>query len=138
MSRLPDVDLTVLVQAAAEGSVNSRAAHHGGPAWVDLAPGAQNSVREVALPFMFHGSKALAGLGYFKARQVGAGSEIAGCTSGALLRVMRLSDGGGWVYERMSGDTWVYGGHYANSERLLERYPAEEYVLTLLYPGDQS
>ena len=73
---LADHDLSVLVDAAAAGAVNSRAAHHGGPSWDDLDAGDKNDVREAALPFIFHGTKALEVLGYTKPRTVASSREI--------------------------------------------------------------
>jgi hypothetical protein len=67
--RIDDHDLTEMVQAAASGSVNSRANLHGRPAWDDLPAGDKNAVRELALPFIFHGTKALHELGYRKPDQ---------------------------------------------------------------------
>lgn len=70
MSTLNDHELTVLVEAAASGAVNSRAAHHGGPDWEQLDAGDKNAVREHALPFIHHGTKALDELGYSKPRVI--------------------------------------------------------------------
>lgn len=63
-----DYDLTVIVESAASGAVDSRAALLGSKTWSDYDAMSKNGVREVALPFLFHGSKALADLGYRKPR----------------------------------------------------------------------
>lgn len=63
-----DHELTVLVEAAASGASNSRVAIHGGVLWEALDPATKNNYREAALPFIFHGVKALAELGYSKPR----------------------------------------------------------------------
>lgn len=76
MSTLNDHDLTVLVEVAASGAVNSRAAHHGGPDWEAMDAGAKNAVREHALPFIYHGTQALEDLGYSKPRTVMSSAEM--------------------------------------------------------------
>lgn len=73
---LTDYDLTVLVETAASGAVNSRAAHHGGPEWEALDPAGKNAVREHALPFIFHGAKALEDLGFTRPRTVMSSREM--------------------------------------------------------------
>ena len=76
MNRLPDHDLSVLVEAAAEGSTNSWAAHRGSTQWDDMTAGQKNLVRETALPFIYHGTKALAELGYQKPRTIRTLDEL--------------------------------------------------------------
>ncbi|MGO4143695.1 hypothetical protein AB4Y77_01305 [Paenarthrobacter sp. YAF11_1] len=74
--RLTDHELTVCCEAAAEGVVTSRAGHAGGPAWNDLTASQKNNVREQALPFIFHGTKALADLGYWKSPTITTAEEL--------------------------------------------------------------
>lgn len=64
---MDDHTLTMMVDAAAEGVVNSQAQWKGGPTWDELDAGQKNSVREAALPFIYHGTKVLASLGWSKA-----------------------------------------------------------------------
>lgn len=73
---LNDHELTVLVEAAACGAVNSRAAHHGGSDWDHLDAADKNAVREHALPFVFHGTRALEDLGFTKPRTVVTVAEL--------------------------------------------------------------
>lgn len=75
-NRLNDYELIVLVDAAASGTVNTRAAHHGGDAWADLDAGDKNTVREAALPYIFHGTKALADLGWERRQTINTREEL--------------------------------------------------------------
>lgn len=74
--RLTDHELTVCCEAAAEGVVNSRAGHAGGPTWEQLTASQKNNVREQALPFIFHGTKALADLGFWKSPTITTAKEL--------------------------------------------------------------
>lgn len=74
-----DHELTVLVEAAAEGAVNSQAASHGTTGWAELDGGMKNQVRERALPFIFHGMKTLHDLGYSKPRVIETIEELDQC-----------------------------------------------------------
>ena len=85
MNRLPDYALEVLTNAAAEGTVNARASHAGTPAWDELTPGQKNGVRESALPFIFHGTKALATLGYRKPRTITTIEEVDSLPAGSVV-----------------------------------------------------
>lgn len=76
LERLNDHELTVCVETAAEGVINSRAKHTGGPTWDKLSPAQKNTVREQALPFIFHGTKALADLGYWKSPTITTAEEL--------------------------------------------------------------
>ena len=71
-----DYDLTVLVDAAAEGSTNSRANLTGSNRWDELDGRQKNLIREAALPFIYHGMKALEGLDYKKPRTITTPAEI--------------------------------------------------------------
>lgn len=74
--RLPDYDLEVLIDTAAEGAWNAKVAHAGGPQFAELERGRRNEIREAALPFIFHGTKALADLGYIKQRTITTIEEL--------------------------------------------------------------
>lgn len=76
--RLSDEDLTVLVDRAAEGAWNSRVANSfpEGFLYADLDRAKQNELREEALPYIFHGTQALADLGFRKPRTVGSIKEL--------------------------------------------------------------
>lgn len=76
MSPLTDHDLTALVEAAASGAVNAQAAHHGGDTWDDMHPSIKNAIRENALPFIYHGTKALEELGYTKPRIIMTAADL--------------------------------------------------------------
>jgi hypothetical protein len=106
MTRIPDHDLSVIVNSAAEGAVNARAAHHGGPTWDTLPAGDKNSVRELALPFIFHGTKALKELGYVKHREIVTVEELNDLPVGAVIR-------GKWLAEKWAdedGELWHVAG----------------------------
>lgn len=64
---MDDHTLTVMVDAAAEGVVNKQAQWKGTPTWDELSAREKNEVREMALPFIFHGTKVLPSLGWSKA-----------------------------------------------------------------------
>lgn len=106
MSRLPDHDLSVLVETAAESATNSWAAHKGGTQWKDLTAGQKNLVRETALPFLFHGTKALADLGYVKPRTITTADEldalklpaIIECQNGGIAKVEYMAGPGRQKY----------------------------------------
>jgi hypothetical protein len=82
---LNDHELTVLVDRAAAGVINSQAAHQGGLTWDDLSAGRKNEVREKALPFIFHGTKALAELGWQRPRTITTEEELASLPDGAIV-----------------------------------------------------
>lgn len=84
-NQLNDHELTVLVDRAAQGAINSRAAHHGGQLWEMFSPGKKNEVREKALPFIFHGTKALAELGWQRPRTITTEEELAPLPNGTVL-----------------------------------------------------
>lgn len=85
-NRLNDYELTVLVDAAASGTVNTRAAHHGGDAWADLDTGDKNTIREAALPYIFHGTKALADLGWERRKTIHTSEELAALPDMSVVR----------------------------------------------------
>lgn len=98
-----DHELTVLVEAAAAGAVNSRAALHGGPDWDAMDAADKNAVREHALPFIYHGTKALSELGYIKPRIIATVEELDALLRGDANVVLLDEDGislqnlvGGW------------------------------------------
>lgn len=64
---MDDHTLTMMVDAAAEGVINSQAQWKGGRGWEELTAEQKNAVREAALPFIFHGTKVLESLGWSKA-----------------------------------------------------------------------
>lgn len=64
---IDDHTLTMMVDAAAEGVINSAAQWKGGPTWEELDSATKNQIREAALPFIFHGTKILPSLGFSKA-----------------------------------------------------------------------
>lgn len=73
---LNDHELTVLVEAAASGVVNTQASLRGGNGWDALNNDQKGDVREIALPFIYHGTKALEDLGYTKPRTVMSSAEM--------------------------------------------------------------
>jgi hypothetical protein len=73
---LSDHDLTTLVDSAARGVAASAAAWRGGTPWDEMDAMTQNNVREAALPFIFHGTKALAELGYSKPRVITSAADL--------------------------------------------------------------
>lgn len=89
MSRLTDHELTVLVESAAKGATDSWSGHHGSPTWAQLAAPEKNLVRETALPFIFHGTKALADLGWSKPRVITTAEELDALPVGSVV----LSEG---------------------------------------------
>lgn len=76
LERLNDHELTVCVETAAKGVTDSRAKHAGGPTWDKLNAAQKNAVREQALPFIFHGTKALADLGFWKTPTITTAKEL--------------------------------------------------------------
>lgn len=101
---LNDHELTTLVEAAASGAVNSQAAHHGGDTWDNLHPSMKNSIRETALPFIYHGTKALEELGYVKPRVVMTPAEL-----DALPAKSAILDANGtpWVGDGDTVEPWA-------------------------------
>lgn len=93
--RVSDHDLTVLVETAAAGMWDSKAAHEGGPVFADLPRQVRNSIREAALPYVFHATKALQELGYTKPRLVATVEELAALPFESVIR-----DAEGHVLER--------------------------------------
>jgi hypothetical protein len=66
--RIEDYDLSAIVTAAAKGVIDTQAMlHEGAPTWDDLDLDTQNDIREMALPFIYHGTKILDDLGFSKA-----------------------------------------------------------------------
>lgn len=115
---LSDHDLTTLVDSAARGVVASAAAWHGGAPWDEMDGMAQNSVREAALPFIFHGTKALAELGYVKPRMVMTPAE-----ANALPDRAAILTPGGIIFRKWAG---YYGeGKDAWERELGQVVPAE-------------
>lgn len=131
---LNDHELTVLVEAAASGAYNSSAAHRGGPAWEELEAGTKNNVREAALPFIFHGSKALEELGFQRPRTVVTIEEL-----DALPARSAILDQNGtpWVGDGDKVEPWAsvcedpYGGPIWKNIRDID-LPA-----TVLHKGGQ-
>lgn len=103
LERLNDHELTVCVETAARGVINSRAGHTGGPTWDKLTPDQKNTVREQALPFIFHGTKALADLGFWKSPTITTSDELEQLYTSDRTVVVMDEDGlilqnlaGGW------------------------------------------
>ena len=84
-AQLPDHELTTLVERAAQGAHDSRASIHGGPGWILLDPADKNAIREAALPFIFHGTKTLADLGYRKPRTITTAEELDALPAGSVV-----------------------------------------------------
>lgn len=82
---MSDHDLTVLVETAAQGMWNSKAGHQGGPVFADLPNPIRNSIREAALPYVFHATKALADLGYTKPRLIVTEEELDTLPNGTVV-----------------------------------------------------
>jgi hypothetical protein len=82
---LNDHELTVLVDAAASGAIDAQAALHGSTPWADMDPMSKIAVKEAALPFIFHGTKALADLGYSKPRLVTTVDEMDALPVGSVV-----------------------------------------------------
>ena len=124
MTRLPDHALEVLTNAAAVGAVNARASHAGTPTWDELNPGQKNGIRESALPFIFHGTKALAGLGYRKPRTITTADEVRELRNGAV--VTTIFGDASTIWDR------VRNGRPGTYDFLVKSGPA-----TVLHEGDQ-
>lgn len=62
--KLTEHELTVLVDRAAEGAWDSMASMKMLPSFRELSLIRQNEIREQALPFIYHGTKALHELGF--------------------------------------------------------------------------
>lgn len=105
--RLTDHELTVCCEAAAEGVVNSRAGHAGTPTWDQLSAMEKNTVREQALPFIFHGTKALADLGYWKSPTITTAKEL----DDLLIcdRNVVVMDDDGVILQNLAGG-WAHPG----------------------------
>lgn len=66
MAMMDDLDLTALVEATAEGIVDSRSLLLGGPCWAVMSADHKAQMRERALPFVHMTALTLAGMGYAK------------------------------------------------------------------------
>jgi hypothetical protein len=124
-ARLNDHELTVLVEAAASGAVNSRAAIHGGSTWDEMDPATKNNYREAALPFILHGTKELASLGYRKPRTITTREEVEALWDGSVV-----SDSAGDVSEKRGGLWCSYETAPMSDSRLAKYLPA-----TVLHEG---
>jgi hypothetical protein len=103
---LSDHDLTTLVDAAARGVAESAAAWHGVPPWDEMDAMTQNNVREAALPFIFHGTKALAELGYVKPRLVATVDELIALEDPATVLVDYLENAYQWGIGLDGSEGW--------------------------------
>jgi hypothetical protein len=108
-------ELTILVDRAAEGSWNSKAALHGLPEFSLLDRAKQNEIREAALPFIFHGTKALKELGYQKPRLIITTEELTALPPGVVVHERKYemiwekqSDGEGGTFWLFPGDNREY------------------------------
>jgi len=99
-SILNDHELTELVEAAAEGVTTSRANNGRGLAWDVMGPMQKNNIREAVLPFIFHGTKALADLGWEHRRTIHTVEELMELT---LPAVLDCHGGGVAKIEHMAG-----------------------------------
>jgi hypothetical protein len=125
-ARLNDYELTVLVEAAASGTVNSRASIHGGSTWDEMDPATKNNYREAALPFILHGTRELSTLGYSKPRTITTAEELDALPVGSVIL-----DGSGLSLHKNEFTGWVAsnGAKNIGAEMLLrEALPA-----TVLY-----
>lgn len=104
MSPLTDHDLTALVEAAASGAVNAQAAHHGGDTWDDMHPSIKNTIRENALPFIYHGTKALEELGYTKPRMAMTAADLDALPAKSAILD---SEGTPWVGDGDTVEPWA-------------------------------
>jgi hypothetical protein len=86
MTALTEHELTVMVDRAASGTWESRRQFNGGPAWSELDRATQNAIREQALPFIYHGTKALDELGYRKLRLIATEDELGALPFGSVVR----------------------------------------------------
>lgn len=111
-NRLPDEDLTVLVERAAKGVHESRQA----TPWEEVSRIEQNVRREQYLPVIFHGTKALYDLGYRKPRTITTHTEVVRLPRGSVLydnseiTWLLMPDGEGGQFWLMAGDTEEYTG----------------------------
>ncbi|MCW3766450.1 hypothetical protein OCL88_08185 [Paenarthrobacter sp. PAE-2] len=135
LERLSDHELTVCVETAAEGVVNSRAGHTGGPTWDKLAADQKNSIREQALPFIFHGTKALADLGFWKNPTITTADELQKLYD--CDRNVVVMDDEGLILQNLAGG-WKSPGNdgYLSSARAYRLFGPTFRVL--LYGEDQS
>lgn len=84
--RLPDEDLTVLVERASEDYFTARYSSKLGKTWAELDGASKNVIREAALPHLFHGTKALHDLGYRKLRIVATAEDLDALPFGTVVR----------------------------------------------------
>ena len=137
MSPLTDHDLTALVEAAASGAVNAQAAHHGGDTWDDMHPSIKNTIRENALPFIYHGTKALAELGYPKPRVIYTPEE-----ANALPDRAAILTPGQIIFRKW--ENYYAQGKHAWERELGQMVPAEllsaegHFPATVLHEGGAS
>lgn len=103
-STLNDHELTVLVEAAAEGATTSRANHGRGLQWASMGPMQKNAVREAALPFIYHGTKALADLGWERRRVIHTEEGRA-----ALKDMTVVRSAAGTIANVFSGRAYFFG-----------------------------
>ena len=134
MSTLTDHDLTALVEAAASGSYNSKAAHIGAPDWEHVDAASKNIIREHALPFIFHGTKALEELGYRRPRTVISIEELDALPAESIVR-----DANGFTWDKW----WDEDGHEfswwaTTGDRV--QYSPKRVILpaTILHVGGES
>lgn len=99
--RLPDEDLTVLVERAAEG-VATREGHN----WQTMPATVKNVVREQCLPFIFHGTMALHDLGYRKSRTVTSAEELDALPEGTLIFTPNTNPDYPSVFRKVGRNQW--------------------------------
>ncbi|MFT4471397.1 hypothetical protein ACMX2H_15955 [Arthrobacter sulfonylureivorans] len=109
-AELTEHELTTLVEAAAAGEWTSTYTSIGGPEWADVNPALQHEVRETAMPYVVHGFKALAGLGWERHRTVHTIEELRAVPEGMVIR-----NAHGTIMESMKPyngySEWLLFGH---------------------------
>ena len=135
LERLNDHELTVCVETAAKGVTDSRAKHAGGPTWDKLNAAQKNAVREQALPFIFHGTRALADLGFWKTPTIATSTELQDLYDSD--RNVVVMDDEGLILQNLAGG-WKSPGseHYLSSARAFTLFGPTFRVL--LFGEDRS
>lgn len=91
---LTDHELTVLVETAGQGATDSWAGHYGSRTWSDLDAGEKNTVRETALPWIYHGTKALPDLDWVRQRIIRSVEELRQLPALAVVLFNDTGNGG--------------------------------------------
>lgn len=123
MSRaLTDHELTVMVESAGQGATDSWAGHYGSRTWSDLDAGEKNTVRETALPWIYHGTKVLPDLGWARQRIIHTVEELRQLPALAVVLFNDTENGGAFQTYVVPDDGSVMFPHQLHFNNFGEGY----------------